>query len=401
MRDRTFKPKKAGTSSFSNSSLVSPHTPTLANAVRGFGLPTNNVIQTQTAESINQQQAPSADEQSLLSPAIEQRSFAYDFSRIPLHRPQAKLTMGEPGDKYEQEADWMANQVMRMVVPDKLNTASVQPGQDSLQCKSPQPEQDIKDIPERIGNGFVTKEQPFIQREEAPQNTEISQEIEPQEEELPHVAGSLLSPLYNGPLTVKIIDIFVLLQSPVFFATGSVLLDSRKTAADEYEIGFVQNLVNYENFKTTHRDKNGKIHIKERFYHQVPMRDGEPEIEPWYGPETVQSVNAENGATRMQDRPQVWPIVLQTSSGRQLVSTSGSDWYCSWLTLRHKASNKLQFLGWVLWHVNYDCTFNVTEGSWQANGGGKIEGQGKGQGPFTPLINGPVVNEGSDWTVDE
>ncbi|MBX9258564.1 DUF4157 domain-containing protein [Desmonostoc muscorum CCALA 125] len=45
------------------------------------------------------------------------------------------MTVGEPGDKYEQEADWMANQVMRMVVPYKLNAPSVQPIQDSLQRK--------------------------------------------------------------------------------------------------------------------------------------------------------------------------------------------------------------------------------------------------------------------------
>ncbi|WP_375472887.1 DUF4157 domain-containing protein [uncultured Nostoc sp.] len=133
MSDRTFGRKKAGTSTFSNPSLVSPHTPTLANPVRGFGLTTNNVIQTATKESTNLQQAQAGDEQSLLSKAIQQRSFNHDISRIPLHRPQAKLTVGEPGDKYEQEADWMANQVMRMIVPDKLNAPTIQPVQNSLQ----------------------------------------------------------------------------------------------------------------------------------------------------------------------------------------------------------------------------------------------------------------------------
>ncbi|MEH2082036.1 MAG: hypothetical protein V7K89_19280 [Nostoc sp.] len=132
MSDRTFGRKKVGTSTFSNPSLVSPTTPTLANPVRSFGLPTNNLIQTATKESTNLQQAQSANEESLLLEAIGQRSFGHDISRIPLRRPQAKLTVGEPGDKYEQEADWMANQVMRMVVPDKLNAPSVEPVQDSL-----------------------------------------------------------------------------------------------------------------------------------------------------------------------------------------------------------------------------------------------------------------------------
>ncbi|MHC5594881.1 MAG: eCIS core domain-containing protein, partial [Nostoc sp.] len=135
MSDRTFGRNKAGTSNFSNPSLVSPTTPTLANPVRSFGLPTNNVIQTATEESTNLQEAQSADEQSLLSEAIPQRSFGHDISRIALRRPQAKLTVGEPGDKYEQEADWVANQVMRMVVPDKLNAQSLEPVEDSLQRK--------------------------------------------------------------------------------------------------------------------------------------------------------------------------------------------------------------------------------------------------------------------------
>ncbi|MBN3942707.1 MAG: hypothetical protein V7L21_14570 [Nostoc sp.] len=46
----TFGHKKAGTSTFSNSSLISPTTPTLANPVRSFGLPTNNLIQTATTD---------------------------------------------------------------------------------------------------------------------------------------------------------------------------------------------------------------------------------------------------------------------------------------------------------------------------------------------------------------
>jgi hypothetical protein len=50
----------------------------------------------------------------LLSQTIKQASFGHDISRISLRRPQAKLTVGEPGDKYEQEADRVANQVMSM-----------------------------------------------------------------------------------------------------------------------------------------------------------------------------------------------------------------------------------------------------------------------------------------------
>ena len=48
---------------------------------------------------------------------------AHDFSRIPAHddapmNVMPKLEISSPGDAYEQEADWVANQVMRM--PDKI-----------------------------------------------------------------------------------------------------------------------------------------------------------------------------------------------------------------------------------------------------------------------------------------
>ena len=47
---------------------------------------------------------------------------AHDFSRIPVHSPsaqpiQTKLAVSTPDDKYEREADRVANQVMRMDAP--------------------------------------------------------------------------------------------------------------------------------------------------------------------------------------------------------------------------------------------------------------------------------------------
>ena len=48
--------------------------------------------------------------------------FAHDFSRIPIHPPaagviQTKLAINQPGDEYEQEADHVSEQVMRMPEP--------------------------------------------------------------------------------------------------------------------------------------------------------------------------------------------------------------------------------------------------------------------------------------------
>ncbi|HEY9800533.1 MAG TPA: DUF4157 domain-containing protein [Leptolyngbyaceae cyanobacterium] len=119
MREHTFGRKKANSSDVSQPSLVSPTTPTLANPVRGFGLLTNNTIQTATEIQIDTQ------ETSLEQKIIQDKPRGHDISRISFVRPQAKLTVGEPGDKYEQEADIMARRVMAM--PDTAIKRQISP----------------------------------------------------------------------------------------------------------------------------------------------------------------------------------------------------------------------------------------------------------------------------------
>ncbi|MDZ7968960.1 MAG: hypothetical protein RM368_29085 [Nostoc sp. DedSLP03] len=112
MSDRIFGLKKAGIST-SNPSLLSATTPTLANPVRGFDIAKKAPIQTFSEVSTDLQAAQSVGEQSLEPQAIKKKP-VHDISSIALRRPQAKLTVGEPGDQYEQEADKVANQVMSM-----------------------------------------------------------------------------------------------------------------------------------------------------------------------------------------------------------------------------------------------------------------------------------------------
>lgn len=68
--------------------------------------------------------------------------FAHDFSRIPVHskapvKLQAKLTVNTPGDIYEQEADRISEQVMRMPEP-QLQRACACGGKCS-ECQTEQP----------------------------------------------------------------------------------------------------------------------------------------------------------------------------------------------------------------------------------------------------------------------
>jgi hypothetical protein len=63
-----------------------------------------------------------AEEPEARSTAAASPRFGHDFSRIPVHPPsaraiQTKLAINTPGDEYEQEADRVVEQVMRMPEP--------------------------------------------------------------------------------------------------------------------------------------------------------------------------------------------------------------------------------------------------------------------------------------------
>ncbi|MEH2268862.1 MAG: DUF4157 domain-containing protein [Nostoc sp.] len=133
---RTLGHQKSATSTFTNPALASSTIPTLASPTRGFGLQTNNPpIQRLTEASIDDlQEAQSVDEQFLEPQAIKQQPLNHDISRISLHRPQAKLTVGAPDDYYEQEADQVADQIMRMAKPEPIGLQDTQT-QDQVQTK--------------------------------------------------------------------------------------------------------------------------------------------------------------------------------------------------------------------------------------------------------------------------
>ncbi|EFH84869.1 DUF4157 domain-containing protein [Ktedonobacter racemifer] len=67
--------------------------------------------------------APAQEQGPSFSSAFDRASrFGHDFSRIPIHAPavgvlQTKLAINQPGDDYEQEADRLSDQVMRMPEP--------------------------------------------------------------------------------------------------------------------------------------------------------------------------------------------------------------------------------------------------------------------------------------------
>lgn len=68
--------------------------------------------------------------------------FGYDFSRIPIHSPpaaaiQTKLAINKPGDEYEQEADHVSEQLMRMPEPQLQRTCPCGGGCPTCQTEQP------------------------------------------------------------------------------------------------------------------------------------------------------------------------------------------------------------------------------------------------------------------------
>lgn len=87
----------------------------------------------------------------------------HEISRISL-RPQARLTVSQPGDFYEQEADRVAQQVMGM--GDRANNNAVQ------RETSPQEEEENLQL-KSLGNTIT----PLVQREEIPEEEEEEEEL--------------------------------------------------------------------------------------------------------------------------------------------------------------------------------------------------------------------------------
>ncbi len=83
---------------------------------------------------------------------------SHDISRICL-RPQARLTVSQPGDFYEQEADRVAQKVMTM--GDRANNNAIQ------RDASPQEEEENLQL-KSLGNTIT----PLVQREEMPEEEE-------------------------------------------------------------------------------------------------------------------------------------------------------------------------------------------------------------------------------------
>ncbi|MEH2163456.1 MAG: DUF4157 domain-containing protein [Nostoc sp.] len=135
MGEHVGQHKKATTGSFS--------IPTLKQPTRGFGL-----------------NSPGASSQVATEVQLK-KPLGHDISRISL-RPQTKLTVNQPGDVYEQEADKVAQQVMQRMSEPAGNQQSIQ--------REALPEEEEEELQMKsLSNANI----PSLQREALPEEEEL------------------------------------------------------------------------------------------------------------------------------------------------------------------------------------------------------------------------------------
>lgn len=112
----------------------------------------------------------------LNSRLVHARCFGHNIANIPLKRPdtpiQAKLSIGEPGDKYEQEADETARQVVQRIYQPqskKLQRESLPEEENELQMR---PEHDIQREALPEDEELQMKPEGSVQRESLPDEEE-------------------------------------------------------------------------------------------------------------------------------------------------------------------------------------------------------------------------------------
>ncbi|MDY6896516.1 MAG: hypothetical protein SWZ49_00335, partial [Cyanobacteriota bacterium] len=131
--------------------------PSLKQPVRGFGL-----------------ESSSSSSESTSNVQLRRQLVNYDMSKVSF-RPQAKLTINQPGDAYEQEADKVAREV--------VGTINQSKNQENIQREElPEEEENLQMKPLDTN---------ILQREELPEEEEENLQMKPldtnilQREELP------------------------------------------------------------------------------------------------------------------------------------------------------------------------------------------------------------------------
>ena len=97
------------------SSTIAPNSKTQESSFLQQGY--QDQVETETNSPTTEKQLSTSGQPSPTPPPSDPPPISHSFGRISVLPLQAKLTIGKPNDKYEQEADRVAEQVMRMAEP--------------------------------------------------------------------------------------------------------------------------------------------------------------------------------------------------------------------------------------------------------------------------------------------
>jgi len=129
------------------------------------------------------------------APILNKKSLSIFPNGNPFIQP--KLKIGQPNDKYEQEADRVADRVMRMPEPKQSLVNSGSSLENRVQRQSTCPECTEKEEEETVQSKSISDQiTPLVQRQEEPEEEEEEEEQEPVQSkqtsnQTPHIAPGL------------------------------------------------------------------------------------------------------------------------------------------------------------------------------------------------------------------
>lgn len=238
--------------------------------------------------------------------------------------------------------------------------------------------------------------------DQAPQSSD-SMDTDREPELYGFLSRSIRGPLTFQPWWLKDTqEPVMIVNSPPMDATGTVIADNRTVNVAEYEIGFMQIVVEFS-ATATYIDQEGHEvqHLKFGLSRE-PIRDSERGSKPWMKQKDVKPLDSHEGyIVSTDDQPQI-KVFCRTEDRRgRLSKLAGKDIFCTWLAARHKPTSKMYCLAWGMWTVDYGSEFDAPCSKGRSTGtGGQVGPEGGKRGPLKPLEGDPVANDSNtlEWS---
>jgi hypothetical protein len=218
-------------------------------------------------------------------------------------------------------------------------------------------------------------------------------------------ASSNFNPTGGGALLIKDLPAAaspqVDVRSAPYYSEGDVSATGGTDAeASDWQAGFLQTALT-SRVAFDYQDAGTGNHLVNLVYRLAgPTMDGlKGGTPPWYHPISTKDFTATNTTLhpKMSDNPSIqppWTLTGTNGTIATLASSSGKDEFCSWLVVRQKSTQQINYLNYDTWEVDWAANFNAAAKTGAGTGTGtRITSQGAGQGAAVPVITGKVANE--------